>query len=111
LDAFIQLKNVGIEIVAKTFQPLVGKTTDHNFRETAAFMALVSRSAENKPHALAQLTAKLNKISDEDRDAFSDLTSEMALAAIERQNAGVQAASPSNAKRKTALRPAAAAGR
>jgi hypothetical protein len=111
LDAFIQLKNVGVELVAKTFQPLVGKTADHNFRETAAFMALVSRSAEAKPHAVEQLAAKLTKIDEVDRDQFCDITSQLALAALERENSSVRATTTSAAKRKTVMKPVTTGGR
>jgi hypothetical protein len=108
LDAFIQLKNVGVELVAKTFQPLVGKTADHNFRETAAFMALVSRSAETKPDALERLTSKLTKVPDTDRNQFRDIAGELAMAALERDSSS---ANSSTGKRKTALKPVTSGGR
>jgi hypothetical protein len=111
MDAFIQLKNVGVELVAKTFQPLVGKTADHNFRETAAFMSLVSRSAEAKPDAVARLASKLTKVDDADRDQFCDITNELALAALGREDSSARATTTSAAKRKTALKPPPSGGR
>jgi hypothetical protein len=74
LDTFIQLENVGLEFVARTFQPMIGKTADHNFRETAAFLAMISRSAEVQHPSLQQLTEKLTTVSDEDRAQFVAIT-------------------------------------
>jgi len=110
LDAFIQLKNVGVELVAKTFQPLVGKTADHNFRETASFMSMISRSAEAKPQALYQLTSKLTKVEDEDREQFAELTHKLTLAALNRNTAAPRAAATSTANpRRTVMKPQAKA--
>ncbi|MDH3718948.1 MAG: hypothetical protein OES79_12585, partial [Planctomycetota bacterium] len=38
LNIFIDIKNVGVELVAKTFQNMIGRATDQNFVETASFM-------------------------------------------------------------------------
>ncbi|MBI2824356.1 MAG: hypothetical protein HYX69_06680 [Planctomycetia bacterium] len=100
LDTFIQLQNVGLELVARTFQPLVGKTADHNFRETAAFLALVSRSAETNHAAIQQLTAKLTKVDVEDRRQFGTLAGQLALAAAQQNRAA--AASPATAPNRAA---------
>ncbi len=106
LDAFIQLQNVGVELVAKTFQPLVGKTADHNFRETAAFMAMVSRSAEREPRALQHLASMLNKVDDEDREQFCELAQSLSDAAAERGSVSVNTAVAPSGQRKTVMRPA-----
>ena len=47
LDVFVQLDNVGAEIVAKTLHPLMGKTADSNFAETDRFLGQVSHVAES----------------------------------------------------------------
>ena len=78
LDAFIQLDNVGVEFVAKTFQPLVGKTADHNFRETTAFLSLLSRTAETNQAGVQQLTGKLKKVDRADREQLSALAEKIA---------------------------------
>jgi hypothetical protein len=74
LDTFIQLENVGLEFVARTFQPMIGKTADHNFRETAAFMAMISRSAEVQHPSLRKLTEQLTVPTDADRAEFVSIT-------------------------------------
>ena len=105
LDAFIQLQNVGVELVARTFQPLVGKTADHNFRETAAFMSMVSRSAEHEPKIVQQLAAKLTKIDDQDREQFCELANEVAVAALDRESLAVRTGTAPSTQRKTVMRP------
>lgn len=105
LDAFIQLQNVGLEFVAKTFQPLVGKTADHNFRETAAFMSMVSRSAERDPRVVQNLAAKLTKVPEEDRDQLCNLAKEISLAAMERDSLSVNTQSAPSSQRRTVMRP------
>ncbi|HEV3024407.1 MAG TPA: hypothetical protein VGX76_18150, partial [Pirellulales bacterium] len=46
IDAFLHLENVGASVLAKTFQPLVTTAADHNFHETAAFLASVHHASE-----------------------------------------------------------------
>ena len=59
LDVFLHLDNVGIEWIAKTLQPLLGKTADHNFAETASFVASLSHTAEANPAGVARLSNRL----------------------------------------------------
>ncbi len=59
LDTFIHIDHVGLDLVAKTFSPLVTKTIDINFRETAAFVGVVSRTAAVNPQGMRRLAAKL----------------------------------------------------
>jgi len=83
LDTFIQLENVGLEFVARTFQPMIGKTADHNFRETAAFMAMISRSAEVQHPSLRKLTDQLTVPTDADRAEFVSITNRIGATARE----------------------------
>ena len=70
LDAFIQLERVGVELLAKTFQPLVGRAADYNFTETMAFIGSLSRTAELKPRGVEHLAGKLTDIQPEVRRRF-----------------------------------------
>lgn len=81
LDAFIQLDNVGVEFVAKTFQPLVGRTADHNFRETTAFLSLLSRTAETNQAGVQQLAGKLTKVDPNDREKLATLAEKVSVKA------------------------------
>ena len=78
LDAFIQIDNIGAELLAKSFQPLVGHFADHNFRETAYFVSMLNRAAEVNPGKVEQLTAKVNDVSPVTRQQFVTLTHQLA---------------------------------
>lgn len=81
IDAFLHLENVGVGMLAKTFQPLVTTSADHNFRETTHFLASVHRAAETNYAGMQRLSQKLTKIDDADRQEFSDLTAQLAVRA------------------------------
>lgn len=73
LDMFLQLDNVGAELLAKTLQPLVGKAADHNFVETAAFVGRVSQAAETNGFGVQQLSYRLTKVAPEIRNEFAQI--------------------------------------
>jgi hypothetical protein len=78
LDAFLHVDNLGVEIVAKTLQPLLGKTADHNFSETAAFISNLSHTAEKNPNGIARMAARLPRLDPQVRDQFVDLSHRVA---------------------------------
>jgi hypothetical protein len=77
LDMFLQLDNVGAELIAKTLHPLVGKTADHNFVEASRFLGQVSQAAESRPEGVQKLAGRLTKIEPAVRDRFSIIASEV----------------------------------
>jgi hypothetical protein len=99
LDAFLRLDNVGVGLLAKTFQPLVTTAADHNFRETVAFVGSVSRAAEVNYAGIQRLADKLANVTAECRQQFTELTAQLAVrAAMARSRAAtspVLSASPS----------------
>jgi hypothetical protein len=78
LDTFLRVDNVGIELLAKMFQGLVGKTIDHNFAETVAFIGSVSHTAEVNPRAVRRLAGKLDHVEQERRDQFTAVSDSVA---------------------------------
>ena len=78
MDSFIQIDNVGAELVVKTFQPLVGHFADHNFRETANFIGTLNRAAEVNPTKIVSLTNRMQDVSPEVKTQFIDLTHQLA---------------------------------
>ncbi len=70
MDTFIDLDSVGVELFAKTVQPLVGKAADHNFTETSAFFGTLSRASERNAPGITRLSTKLTKIDPKVRDEF-----------------------------------------
>lgn len=71
LDMFLQIDNAGIDLVAKSLYPLIGKTCDANFADTVAFIGKISQSAERNGPGMQQLAAKLQNVKAEVRDEFS----------------------------------------
>ncbi|HEV3344196.1 MAG TPA: hypothetical protein VG125_27720 [Pirellulales bacterium] len=110
IDTFLHLENIGASVLAKTFQPLVTTAADHNFHETAAFLANVHQAAEANFAGMQRLTEKLNKVDEEDRREFSELTTQLAVRAALAETQAASAPRPSaprpSAPRSTATRPA-----
>jgi hypothetical protein len=84
-DAFIHLDNVGLELLAKTFQPMVNKSADINFIETASFVSMVSRTSEQKPQGMQKFANKLQNVSPEVRTQFVEVAQQVAHRKHQRQ--------------------------
>ena len=78
LDAFVDLKNPGADLLARTFSGALGKLADSNFEQTLAFIDNVSQTAETNPGALSASIAGLSELSPEARRLFAAKTSETA---------------------------------
>jgi hypothetical protein len=74
LDVFIQLDNVGVELLAKTLHPLVGKSADRNFVESTRFLSQVSQAAETKAAGMHQLIPRQTKVDPGVREQFAVVT-------------------------------------
>jgi hypothetical protein len=85
LDTFFNVDHVGLDLITKTFHPLVGKAADYNFVESASFLGTLQRTGELRPTAMQQLAGKLNNIQPEHRQQFA-----MLMAAIPQKAAGRQ---------------------
>ena len=79
LDTFLRVDNVGVELLAKLFQGLVGRTIDHNFAETVSFIGSVSRTAETNPRSIHRLAGKLESVEPERRSQFVAVTDRVAM--------------------------------
>ncbi len=90
LDAFIHIDHVGLDLVAKTFSPLVTKTVDINFRETAAFVGVVSRTASANPQGMQRLAGKLTAVDPSVRSEFARLSAEIGQRAQVREASATQ---------------------
>jgi hypothetical protein len=62
LDCFIQLDNLGADLIARTFGPLIGKTADNNFAETAKFIEQVGLTARKNPDGFIDLASRLPQV-------------------------------------------------
>lgn len=77
LDMFVQLDNIGAEILAKTLHPLVGKSADHNFTESTRFLSQVSQAAETRAAGLEQLAGRLHNVGEPVRERFVQIATEV----------------------------------
>ena len=84
LDMFVQLDNIGAELLAKTLQPLVGKTADQNFVESSRFIEQVTLAAETKPDKLQNVGERLSNVEPKLRTEFVSLTQQVAGRAAQR---------------------------
>ncbi|MHB8972424.1 MAG: hypothetical protein ACYC3X_20930 [Pirellulaceae bacterium] len=87
LDVFVQLDNVGAEIVAKTLHPLMGKTADSNFGETVRFLGQVSHVAESNGTGVQRLVTRLNNVDPTVRTRFLQIATTLNQRAIMRSMA------------------------
>jgi hypothetical protein len=86
LDVFARLDNAGVELLAKTLNPLVGKTADYNFVETAKFVSQLSQASEKNGPGVQRLAANLTGIDPQVRDAFARYTDIVYQRGVLRQN-------------------------
>ena len=81
LDAFMQLDNVGVDMLAKTFQPFVGQVADHNFRETTGFVESLYRAAEINYSGMQALSREADLVQPEVRRGFVEVSEQVAVRA------------------------------
>lgn len=62
MDSFLHVDGPAVELLAKAFQPLLGKTADHNFVETLRFVNQLHKTSETKPEAVARVIQRLDNV-------------------------------------------------
>lgn len=62
LDSFVYFDRTAADLVAKTLQPLINRTADHNFVETMKFVSTFSQTAERNPAGVAKLADRLSGV-------------------------------------------------
>ena len=78
LDCFIQFKSLGADLLARTLSGLIGRSADHNYLETAHFIAQVSQAAERNPAALIEVAQRIPQVSPPTRKTFVDVIATVA---------------------------------
>jgi hypothetical protein len=71
MDVFLQVDNIGLEVITKGLHNTVGKTIDVNFIETTRFIGRISDSAERNGPGMRNLSEKLQECAAPVRDEFS----------------------------------------
>lgn len=94
LDVFFNLEHVGLDLLTRTFHPLMGKSADYNFIESANFLATLTRTGELKPAAMQQLAGKLTRVNPQHREEFTQLMAALPEKAAQRQTAAKPAQQP-----------------
>jgi hypothetical protein len=73
VDAFLDADGVGLEIVTRTLQPLIVRSSASNLHEICQFMASLSAAATENPEGVARLAGRMSKIPPADRQTFAAL--------------------------------------
>lgn len=73
LDCFLQLESLGADLIARTFGGLIGRSADHNFRETAGFISQVSQASRVNPDAMMDVARRLPQVTRPTRVRFADM--------------------------------------
>lgn len=79
IDCFVQIESLGADLIARTLSGLIGRSADHNFSETARFMAQVSQASQQNPPAMIDVATRMPQISESTRRQFIQLISRVAL--------------------------------
>ncbi len=74
IDSFLRIEQMGIELVAKTVQPWISRTTDQNFIETLTFISNFSRTAEKNPAGMQRLATRLTNVDEPTRNELVQLS-------------------------------------
>ncbi|MGD9632038.1 MAG: hypothetical protein AB7G28_15210 [Pirellulales bacterium] len=73
VDSFVEIQQMGVELVARTVQPWINQTADRNFIETLGFVSTFSQTAEKNPQGMQRLAAKLRTVDAPTRDELVHL--------------------------------------
>lgn len=87
LDVFLLIENAGVDLIAKSLQPLVGSIADANFTETTKFLSKMSQTSERNGPGMQQLADRLEEVKPEVRDEFARVTAAVHARAASRGDA------------------------
>ena len=74
MDVFVQIDNVGAEIVVKTLQTPVGLTVDANFTETCRFAGRIHKTADENGEGVQRMSEKLTDVEPKVRSEFGRIS-------------------------------------
>lgn len=78
MDVFMKLDNFGADLLTRTLGPLVGKTADYNFVESAKFVAQLYELCRDNPVAAQQLGSRMTKVDPAVRTKFLQVAARIA---------------------------------
>nr|WP_123784620.1 hypothetical protein [Pirellula staleyi] len=93
LDVFLLIENAGVDLIAKTLQPLVGSVADANFQETTKFLSKLSQTAERNGPGMQKLAERLEDVKPEVQAEFARVSAAVHARAASREGGVAQAQS------------------
>ena len=73
MDGFLSVDSGGLELLARTLQPLMVKNVDANFVQTVAFLGSLSKTAEMNPQGMQRFADRLDHVQPETRQQLGDV--------------------------------------
>jgi hypothetical protein len=70
LDVFVRIENATASLIAKTLNPIVGPTADHNFVESLKFVQRLNETTEQNGVGVQRMANRLTNINDDVRQNF-----------------------------------------
>jgi hypothetical protein len=84
IDCFIQIENLGADLIARTMSSLIGRSADNNFIETARFIAQVSQASESNPHGMIDIAQRMPQVDEQIKRQFVNVITTVARRAEEK---------------------------
>ena len=78
IDCFVQIDNLGADLIARTLSGLIGRSADYNFVETARFMSQVSLASQQNTAAMIDVAKRISQVDESTRSDFIELIAAVA---------------------------------
>ena len=78
LDTLLSVDPGAVELVTKTFQPIIGKIADNNFNQTVSFVSSLSQTIELNSMGVQRMALQLPEVRPEVRNQFASLADTIA---------------------------------
>lgn len=78
IDCFVQIDNLGADLIARTLSGLIGRSADYNFTETARFMSQVSLASQQNTAAMIDVAKRISQVDEPTRQGFIELIGSVA---------------------------------
>lgn len=84
IDCFVQIENLGADLVLRTLSGLIGRSADKNFVETARFMSQVSQASATNPPAMIDVAHRMPQVDETTKQRFVNVINAAAHRNIQR---------------------------
>jgi hypothetical protein len=68
LDIFLKVENATASMIARTINPLIGRTADHNFVESLTFLERLNETTEKNGIGVQRMASRLSNVSPDVRE-------------------------------------------